>query len=152
MTDDGGLLEGRVALITGVSSGLGWELARVFAARGAAVVGVARRNDRGAALAREIAGAGGTFEFQQADVSRVAECERVVRAAVAGHGRVDMLINNAGSVGPAPVRSSAEVDESSWDEVLGVNLKGTFFMCRYVLEHMYGSGGGVILNVASINA
>lgn len=143
-------LHGRTALITGVSSGLGEGAARVFAQMGAHVVGVARRVERGEALAAEIANAGGEMTFVAGDIADPACRERAVAACLAGGGRLDILINNAGIGGVlAPVQDYPEDD---WDRILAINLSAVFAMCRLALVPMRAQRDGVILNIASINA
>ncbi len=145
-------LQGKVALITGTSTGLGRAAAEVFARRGASVLAVARRAELGRELEDEVRAAGGSCRFVRADISRVDECARVVREAVDAFGRLDVLINNAGVVSDPPIIPSHELDEAQWDRVLGTNLKGAFFCCRHALPEMIRGGGGQILNIASINA
>jgi NAD(P)-dependent dehydrogenase (short-subunit alcohol dehydrogenase family) len=139
-------------VITGVTSGLGRGVALEFARRGAKVVGNGRRAQLGAELESEARSAGGELCFAAGDVRRVADCEHLMQLALARHGRIDILINNAGSVGRPPLVDSHEVDEQIWDEVVDTNLKGTFFCCRYALAAMRRQKRGVILNIASINA
>jgi NAD(P)-dependent dehydrogenase (short-subunit alcohol dehydrogenase family) len=145
-------LDGKVALITGVSSGFGRSCGRIFAEAGAKVVGVARRSDRGRALEDEVRSSGGEFTFVAADVTRTEACREAVAAAVATYGRLDILVNNAGAAGSHPVEASHLVSEADWDEVVDTNLKGAFFCCRHAIGAMRTTGGGVIWNIASINA
>lgn len=145
-------LAGKVALITGVSSGFGRACATVFASQGARVVGVARREAEGRRLEDEVRRSGGELTFVSGDVRRPEDCRDAVEAAVAAHGRLDVLVNNAGSVGSQPVSASHSVTEADWDDVVDTNLKGTFFCCRYAIPRMSETGGGVIVNIASINA
>lgn len=145
-------LSGKVAVITGVSSGLGRGAAKAFAARGAHVVGIARRSDRGAALAADIAAAGGAFTFRRCDIDDVAQCQAAVSETLAVEGRIDILINNAGTSGDRPVRRLEAMTEADWDPVLATNLRAAFTLSRLVLPDMQARGAGVILNIASINA
>jgi 3-oxoacyl-[acyl-carrier protein] reductase len=139
-------------VITGVTSGFGRGVALEFARRGARVVGSGRRTELGAQLEGEARAAGGELEFVTADVRRVADCARLVDHTLQRHGRIDVLINNAGSVGLPALVDSHEVGEDWWDEIVDTNLKGTFFCCRYALAAMRRQQSGVILNIASINA
>jgi meso-butanediol dehydrogenase/(S,S)-butanediol dehydrogenase/diacetyl reductase len=139
------LLQDKVAIVTGVTSGLGEGIARVFSARGARVAGVARRIDRGRKLESEI----GNFLFIAGDVARVADCERVVSETLKKFGRIDILINNAGSSGTRKVTPTHELDEKEWDQIVDVNLKGAVFMSRYALPTMRERRNGVIINIAS---
>jgi NAD(P)-dependent dehydrogenase (short-subunit alcohol dehydrogenase family) len=146
------LLEDKVVVVTGVSSGLGRSVAEVFAERGAKVVGVARRADRGEALVQAVAERGGQLRFVQADVAVVDDCRRAVDEAMAAYGRIDALVNNAGTLGRRPILPATEVTEQDWDEVVDVNLKGVFFMCKFALAHMVEQRRGTILNISSTNA
>ncbi|MGE0388461.1 MAG: SDR family NAD(P)-dependent oxidoreductase [Gammaproteobacteria bacterium] len=142
------LLAGKVAIVTGVTSGLGEGCARVFAARGARVVGTGRRAERGRTLEAQIP----NFRFVTADVARREDCERTVVEAVSAFGQVDILINNAGTTGEIIVNPVHELDEQEWDRIVDANLKGALFMARYALPHMRARKDGVIINIASINA
>ena len=146
-----GLLDGKVALVTGVSAGVGSGVARAFVDRGAKVMGAARRRDKGEALRSEMKDPD-AYGFVQADISVVDHCARATAAAVDAYGRIDILINNAGSSGPRPVVPAVDTTEAEWDEVLDTNLKGAFFMCKYALPHLIAGGGGTIINIASIGA
>jgi NAD(P)-dependent dehydrogenase (short-subunit alcohol dehydrogenase family) len=145
-------LEGKVAVVTGVSSGLGRGVARAFAQRGATVVGCARRAEAGASLEAEISAAGGRFRYVQCDIAEVGQCEALVKGVVERHGRLDILVNNAGSSGERPVRRIEQMTEADWDAVQAVNLRAAFTLTRLALPPMQARRSGVILNIASINA
>ena len=145
-------LEGKVALVTGTSSGLGYALARVFARQGAKVVAAARRRERGEALVREVREAGGECVFVPTDVAIVDDCRRAAEAAIDAFGRLDLLVNNAGTGSTPPVIPSHEVEEAQWDAVVDTNLKGAFFCSRYALPALVESGRGHIVNISSLNA
>ncbi len=140
---------GKVALVTGASSGLGEAAAWHFAQQGARVVVVARRADQGARVVQRIVDAGGEALFVQADVSRAVEAERMVAATLDRFGRLDCAVNNAGIAGPrfTPI---ADVTEAQWDEVMGVNLKGVWLCMKHEIPALLAAGGGAIVNVASI--
>ncbi|SNT08179.1 MULTISPECIES: SDR family NAD(P)-dependent oxidoreductase [unclassified Azospirillum] len=143
-------LTGRTALVTGVSAGLGEGVARVFAAMGAHVVGIARRAERGEVLAAEIRAAGGHLDFIAGDITNPACRERAVAACLSATGRLDILINNAGVGGIlAPVQ---DYPDTAWDQTIAVNLSAAFGLCRLALPTMRAQRDGVILNIASINA
>lgn len=150
---EGRTLEGRVAVIAGVGAmqGLGNSLARVFAARGAKVVGVDVRADRGPEVERAIRDEGGDFHYVQADLRAVSDCERAIQNALDLHGRIDILVNNA-MVNPDPFRASHDYDEELWDNCVDTMMKGTFFCCRYALPVMLAQGSGTIINVSSAAA
>ena len=138
-------LDGKVAIVTGASAGLGRRFARVLHAAGATVVVAARRADALEDLADEL---GDRSVPAPTDVADPAACERLIATATeAGGGRLDVLVNNAGVswIGPAE-RESAE----SWERTLAVNLTGPFLLCQHAFEPMVASGGGAIVNVSSI--
>jgi NAD(P)-dependent dehydrogenase (short-subunit alcohol dehydrogenase family) len=145
-----GILAGKVAVVTGVSSGLGRAVAAAYVRAGAAVLGVARRRDLGDDLQAELGA--DRFAFTAGDVSYVAECERVVAAAVDRFGALDILVNNAAVRTNPPLLALHEVDERNWDIVCDTNLKGPFFLTRFALGPMRKRGAGVILNIASNTA
>ena len=144
------MLAGKVALVTGVSSGLGRAVAIAYVQGGAAVLGVARRRELGEELQAEL----GTdrFAFIAADISVVAECERAVATAVGRFGTLDILVNNAAVRTSPPLLALHEVDERNWDAVCDTNLKGPFFLTKFALGPMRQRGRGVILNIASNTA
>jgi NAD(P)-dependent dehydrogenase (short-subunit alcohol dehydrogenase family) len=140
---------GKVALVTGASSGLGAAAAWRFAQEGAKVVVAARRVDQGGGVVQRIVDAGGKAHFVRADVSRAADAEHMVAATLERFGRLDCAVNNAGIAGPrfTPV---ADVTEAQWDEVMGVNLKGVWLCMKHEIPALLAAGGGAIVNVASI--
>jgi glucose 1-dehydrogenase len=148
-------LADRVAVITGASQGIGAACARVFAAAGARVV-IADVNETGAAaLAQEIAAAGGTALARRADVGSRADCEDLMDFAVEHFGTLDILVSNAGIVHAADF---LELTEDDFDRVLRVNLKGAFLCGQAAARRMVlraprpGGGRGVIINLSSVNA
>lgn len=149
MTSGNGPFAGKVALVTGASSGLGEATALEFARRGASVVLAARRAERCEALAQHIVAAGGRALHVRADVARAADVEAMVAATLDRFGRLDCAVNNAGIAGPmrTPV---ADVDEAQWDAVMGVNLRGVWLCMKHEIAAMLAGDGGAIVNVASI--
>jgi NAD(P)-dependent dehydrogenase (short-subunit alcohol dehydrogenase family) len=144
-------VDGKVVAITGVTAGIGRTTAEVFAARGAIVVGCGRREDRGRKVEADIADAGGTCTFVPADVTSPSDCRRFVDAAVDEHGRIDVLINNAGAGGH--LTATHEMPDAEYAELLALNLHSTWFCSRQAITHMLDRGdGGVILNIASVQA
>lgn len=143
MTDPLFDITGRVALVTGASSGIGASMARCLAERGATVVLAARRQKRIADLAAELPGA----EARTCDVADTAACAALVDGVVADHGRLDVLVNNAGTsaVGPAE-----HEDPDEFARVVQTNLVATFALSGRAGRHMIDGGGGSIVNVASI--
>jgi len=141
--------EGKVAIVTGSSSGIGKATARRLAEEGAAVCIVAKHNaEGGRATAEGIRQAGGSGFFVQADVSSAEDCRRIVEETVAHCGGIDVLVNNAGIT---RFKALPELDEDLWDHVLDTNLKSAYLMSRCAVPHMLGRGGAVV-NVSSVHA
>jgi NAD(P)-dependent dehydrogenase (short-subunit alcohol dehydrogenase family) len=136
--------EGKVALVTGASSGIGRAAALAFAREGAGVVVADVDRDRGPAVVREIEQGGGKATFVACDVTRADDVGR----AVAALGRVDVAFNNAGVAGD--LVPSGEVTEAQFRRVLDVNLVGVFLCMRSEIASMLRTGGGAIVNCASI--
>lgn len=146
-------LSGKVALVTGGSSGLGRAIVHRFAAEGASVVVAGRDRERthavaaeGAEIAARAGAAEAAFSAVLGDVARVADCERLVAGALAQRGRIDVLVNSAGVWLEKPITATSEAD---YDLVMDSNLKGTYFMCRAAIAHMAARKCGVIVNIAS---
>jgi len=143
-----GRLDGKVALITGAGSGIGRATALVFCREGAKVAVVDYVPAGGEDTVGVITEAGGDAIFVEADVSRAADVERMVKTTVDRYGRLDIIFNHAGIQGPMGLM--ADLTEEGWDLVLDTNLKGVFFGCKYAIPVMLSQGGGVIINTASI--
>ncbi len=136
-------LEGKRAFITGASGGLGAYFAETLAAQGATVVLAGRRSDALEQVALRIRERGGNASTLVLDVTRSGSGEALTDALVG----VDILVNNAGIVREGP---AFDQSESDWDDVLDTNLKGMFFMAQAAARSMRESGGGAIINIASI--
>ncbi|HWC38560.1 MAG TPA: glucose 1-dehydrogenase [Acidimicrobiales bacterium] len=136
-------LDGRVALLTGASSGIGQHFARVLHRAGARLVLAARRADRLEALAAELDGAVPVA----CDVGRDEELQRLVALALDRHGRIDLLVNNAGTADPEPAEDEPL---EHFREVLDVNLTAAFVLTQLVGRRMLEGEGGVVVNVASV--
>src|SRR5438105_886264 len=141
-------LTGRVALVTGASSGLGLHFAEVLAEAGAAVALIARRADRIAAAAARIGAAGGRAQAIPADVLDRTDMTRAFDAAEAAFGSVDILVNNAGVVHAG---RAVELPEAEWRRVLGTNLDAVFYWAQEAARRLLAAGkGGAIVNIASV--
>jgi len=139
-------LKGKVAIVTGAAHGMGESEAVIFAREGASVI-VADVDADGQKVAANITGAGGKAQFVKLDVASEADWEAAIKATVAAYGRLDVLVNNAGLGGTAPV---VEMTDEQWDSVLNVTLTGTFRCTRAALRHMLPRGSGAIVNNASV--
>jgi meso-butanediol dehydrogenase / (S,S)-butanediol dehydrogenase / diacetyl reductase len=138
-----GRLEGRGAVVTGVGSGLGREIARVLASEGARVLGCDINDGPGAETMEPIG------FYRHADVSRERDIEGLVAEALERFGKLDVMVNNAAI---QIEEELAETTEEQLDQILAVNLKGAFFGCKHAVRAMRPAGGGAIVNVASILA
>ena len=141
-------LEGKVAVITGASSGIGEGTAELFVKEGAAVVLTARRVDRLNALAEKIEKAGGTVLVVPGDVTKVEDVRNVIEQTITTFGKIDILVNNAG-IGDRH-RPTIRVTDPFWDQVIGIDLTSVFHFCREALKYMVQAEEGVIVNVSSI--
>src|SRR5438477_6455306 len=138
----------KVALITGAGNGIGRATALAFAKSGAKVVVVDRDADGGEATAGIIRQQGGEARFVQADVTKSAEVQAYVKAALDAYGKIDCFFNNAGIEGT--VKHTAEYDEAMFDQVISINVKGVFLGLRHVLPVMLQQKQGAIVNTASV--
>lgn len=140
-------LRDKVAIVTGSSSGIGKAIALRFGAEGAQVVVTARRLTLCEQTVAEIKMKGGEAWAVQTDVADERAVEQLIEKTVQRYGRLDILVNNAGIVVGGRL---AETTTKSFDEVINVNLRGTFFCCRAGFKQMKKQGGGVILNMSSV--
>jgi NAD(P)-dependent dehydrogenase (short-subunit alcohol dehydrogenase family) len=141
---------GKVVLVTGAATGIGRATSELLATRGALVVGIGQDGADAAALEADLAGQGFSFRFREVDVRDDAAVRRAVADIAAAEGRLDGLVNCA-AVSPGSKRVE-EVSDAEWDLTIGVNLGGTFKMCRAALPLMRQSGGGSVVNIASVHA
>lgn len=143
-----GEFEGKVALVTGATSGIGRETAIHLAKAGANVVITGRRKSEGLQVAEEASKVGARTIFIQSDMRKAAQVDSLVQRAVEEFGRLDIAFNNAGVEGdPIPI---AEISEEEWDRVIDTNLKGTWLCLRYEIRQMLKQGGGSIVNMSSV--
>ncbi len=143
-----GKLDGKAAVITGAASGIGRASALLFAREGAAVLVADVDRRRGEQVAREIGAESGRAVFVEVDVARAPSVRAMIERALSEFGRLDILFNNAGiggDLGPL-----AESTEENFDRVIAVNLKGVFLGMKFGIEAMLRSGGGAIINTASV--
>ena len=141
-----GRLSGKVAIITGGTSGIGKATALLFAEEGADVVITGRRAELGQSVLDGIRQKDGRGIYVQADHSKADDCSRVVERTLAEFGRIDILFNNAGIV----MKGTAETtSEEVWNDTLAINVTAVWRMCQLVIPHMKRQGGGVIVNNGS---
>ena len=141
------MLNGKVALVTGGGSGIGYATALTLAQNGAVVVIGNRRVEAGQKAAANIQAAGGTAIFWQTDVTKTEQVQSLVDLAVSEFGRLDIAFNNAGGFGPvAPLGQQADAD---FDRIFEVNVKGVFLCMKAQIGQMLKQGSGVIINNAS---
>ena len=142
------MLEGRVAVVTGASSGIGREIAQLYAAHGARIAAFDRAREAGEELVAQLDAHGAVKPFfVHGDVRVASEVESAVESIVHEAGRIDVLVNCAG------VREIGDVYEMSaeeWENVLAINLSGVFYWCQAAARRMRDSGGGSIINIASV--
>jgi NAD(P)-dependent dehydrogenase (short-subunit alcohol dehydrogenase family) len=144
-----GKLDGKVAIVTGGSSGIGRATAVAFAKEGAKVVVAARRNSEGEETVRLAKEAGGEALFVQTDVTKAVDIEALVNKTLETYSRLDCAFNNAGSGKANPL---TQMSESDWDFDLAVNLKAVWLCMKYEIPAMLRSGAGAIVNMASQGA
>src|SRR4249919_799587 len=142
-----GDLQGRVAVITGGTRGIGRAIAEAFLAEGAQVVITGRSSEKGARAVEEIDRPDDTL-FVQSDVKQRADCERAIDEAVARFGKVDILVNNAGGASNhAPV---ADLTDEAFEDALLWNVWSTFWSSRHAVKPMTDRGWGRIINISSL--
>src|SRR5260370_5651846 len=140
-------LSGKVALITGGGTGIGRAIAVAFAREGASVTVAGRRLEKLREVIGEVQKEGGAGLAMECDVSRAKDVERAVKGAVERFGRLNALVNNAGTLHVSTVEG---IKEEEWDRVMAVNVKGPFLMSRAVLPEFRKCGGGAIVNIGSV--
>jgi NAD(P)-dependent dehydrogenase (short-subunit alcohol dehydrogenase family) len=143
-----GRLNGKVALITGGSAGMGRASARLFAREGAKVIVADVAVDGGEETVQMIKDAGGEAIFVKADTSKATEVEALIRKALETYGQLDCAHNNAGIEGI--VTATADYPEEVWDRVIAINLKGIWLCMKYEIPQMLQQGKGAIVNTSSV--
>lgn len=144
-----GILDHKVALVTGAGSGIGLAIAELYAEEGAKVIVSDINEENGNQAVEKIRSNGGEATFIKADTSHAEEVEALVKKTVERYGKLDIACNNAGIGGEQELTGNYSLD--SWRKVLSVNLDGVFYGCKYELEQMEKNGGGIIVNMASIH-
>lgn len=141
------MIKGKVALVTGASSGIGRATALALSRAGAKVAAGARRTDRLESLKQEIEKAGGEVMIQKLDVTKKAECDAFVEAAVGKWGSIDILVNNAGLM---PLSFFKNMKVAEWDQMIDVNIRGVIYCTAAAIPHMMAKKSGHIVNMSSI--
>jgi NAD(P)-dependent dehydrogenase (short-subunit alcohol dehydrogenase family) len=142
-------LAGKVAIITGAASGIGLGTAEVFAEHGARLALVDRDGPRLEAARVQLVAQSAQVVAFEGDVSQAATIDGVVALALATFGQIDIVFNNAGIM---PIGDLASFAETTWDEVMDVNVKAMYLMCKAVIPHMLARGAGSIINTSSVMA
>ena len=141
-------LAGKVAIVTGTGAGIGKAIAQMFAKEGAQVVAASRRSTNGQPVVDEIVRSGGDAIFVRCDISVEADVATLITRATEACGRVDILVNNAGVNFVKPFE---DVEPADWDRVINTDLRGTYLCSRLAILEMLKSGGGAIVNIATVH-
>ena len=142
-------LKGKVAIVTGSTSGIGIGIAKAFAAEGAKVVICGRRESRGQAVVDSIVAEGGEAMYHFMDITKVESIDALLKDTAEKYGKIDILVNNAANVGLKDGRVD-ELTLEMWDEVFQSDLRGTFYAIKCALPFMLENGGGSIVNIGSM--
>ncbi|KIL42240.1 short-chain dehydrogenase [Gordoniibacillus kamchatkensis] len=139
-------LQGKVAVISGGASGIGFATAKLLAEYGAHAVIVDINEKQGAAAADSLVREGLSASFQHCDITSIRDCEQAVQQTAAAFGRIDILFNNAGVIRR---KSVVELEEREWDQVIDISLKGAYLLSKFAIPVMADGGGGTIVNTGS---
>lgn len=138
--------KGKVAVITGGTSGIGLETGRQLLSQGAKVALIGRSAEKGLRALQELAVYGDQVSFIQSDISKVLQCQEVIDRTIAQFGSLNIVVNSAGIY---MEKTIDEVTEDEFDNMMNTNIKGTYFICKSALPYLRQSGGGAIINVSS---
>jgi NAD(P)-dependent dehydrogenase (short-subunit alcohol dehydrogenase family) len=141
-------VKGKAAIVTGSANGIGEATAKLLAKEGATVAVVDIDDENGKRVVKEIKAAGGVADFWHMDVSHSSEVEKVFAEINKKYGKINILVNNAGVGGGRG--APHKIPEAELDRVMAINMKGPFFCTKYAVPYMSKSGGGSIVNVASV--
>lgn len=141
--------EGKVAIVTGAAGGIGREAALLLGQQGAKLIIADFNTAEGERTVEMIRYTGGEAHFVMTDVSKAADCRRMVEETLGIYDRLDLAFNNAG-IAPVSHHPLGEEDEAAFDRIIGINLKGVFLCFKYEIEAMLKTGGGAIVNTASV--
>lgn len=144
-----GRVDGKVAIVTGATSGIGRAAAVLLAREGASVVAAGRRDELGNELVEQLTGEGLSAYFIRTDVSKREDVIRLINGAVARFGRLDIIVNDAAVF---LLRGVEECTEEEWDTVIDTNLKSVYLVCHEAIPHLRAAGGGAIVNISSVHA
>ena len=142
-------LAGKVAIVTGSTSGIGIGIAKAYAAEGAHVIICGRRQEKGQGVVDEIVAAGGKASYHFMDMTKPESVEAIMADTVKEFGKLDILVNNAANVSLKDGRVD-ELTLEMWDAILGSDLRGTFYATKCALPYMQENGGGAIVNIGSM--
>ena len=142
-------LKGKVAIVTGSTSGIGIGIARLFAAEGAQVIVCGRRKEKGQAVVDRITAEGGKAEYHFMDLTDLSSVDKLIADTAEKYGKIDILVNNAANVG-LPDGTVLELTLEMWDNIFTSDIRGTFYAIRCVLPYMQKNGGGSIINIGSM--
>lgn len=140
-------VEGKVAVVTGAGQGIGRTIALALAERGADIVIADINGDLATEAARHVEALGRSAHAQHVNVARLQECEELMKAVIERFGKIDILVNNAGITRDTVL---LRMKEEQWDDVISVNLKGTFNCTKTAIRYMFRQKSGRIINIASV--
>lgn len=142
-------LNGKVAIVTGSTSGIGIGIARLFAAEGAQVIICGRRQEKGQAVVDQITAEGGKASYHFMDLTDFATIDNLIKDTADTYGKIDILVNNAANVG-LPDGRVDELTLEMWDNIFNSDIRGTFYAIKTVLPYMQKNGKGSIVNIGSM--